>query len=538
MSYSSDGFRCYGTKTALVHSSRQTHRFRTFISFRCLCSCMTGLFLSGCSLPGWITQSSEQILSQVETAIEQTNDSNEVNSRAALTKFSNRSWLGVRKPVRIGKSSQTIPKGLHRTLNMTFAEPVGLREVGQLISNETGVTLFVRDDVPATMLSEQTWTGSALEALNHITGKLGYHWQIDGDRVEIFHTDLAVWTILAPTTVTQWKGSVGLSGSVQSSDGGSNIQARDQVVVSLDTSDFWNQIENTVTAMLSPAGRVALDRNSAELTVIDTPRVLDRVDDWVRKKNREFATQVLMHVDLYEIDRSENANAGFNFDGFAQEALGKSAARIEFKSDESGALLDLGLLHNEGGTVDTSEISLILRQAAGGANVAKLTSTILRGINGQPIPVYFGDEIAYVERREVVQNEGLVTVRLLPGKLQNGIALNVIPRVLPNSNRMMLNITVRTTRVKALTKFPANAGANDPSVQLPDLESRSILLPVLLRSGETLFVAGLDTVRTNENRSSGIFSKSSSTDNQRSSLVMLITPFIIPPSIEITQLTE
>ena len=124
-------------------------------------------------------------------------------------------------------------------------------------------------------------------------------------------------------------------------------------------------------------------------------------------------------------------------------------------------------------------------------------------------------------------DEGITTVRLVPGKLQDGIALNMVPRVLPNTDRLMLNITVRTTRIKGISRFPADAGPKDPVIQLPDLESRSVLLPVLLRSGETLFVAGLDTSRVTNRDTKGILMKESSLENRRASLVLILTPYII-----------
>ena len=93
---------------------------------------------------------------------------------------------------------------------------------------------------------------------------------------------------------------------------------------------------------------------------------------------------------------------------------------------------------------------------------------------------------------------------------------------------------MRTTRIKGINRFPADAGPNDPVIQLPDLESRSVLLPVMLRTGETLFVAGLDTTRASRTKSRGILSRSNKTETRRASLVMLITPRIIPPPLEIT----
>ncbi len=488
--------------------------------------------LAGCNPPEWVTNPSDEITTQVESGIQESRQSAESQTTDSLTEVTPESWFGPRQPVRVKTGSPTIPQTLYQNIRIAYVETVRLREILRLIALKIGVPVSVREDVPAIEIAEIQWSGTAQEAFDYITATYGLNWRYAGNQVEVYFTDFATWLIFSPNVVTQWQASVGLSGSARSGDGGSNLQARDQVVVSMDTAEFWQEIEKSIANMLSTAGKVTINRVSGELTVVDVPQVLDRIDSWVIAKNQELATQVLMTIDLYEIDRSEEGSSGFNFAGFAQEAFGKSSGRIDFSSGESGNAFGLVFQHQENGTIDTADLTLKLENATGGARVSKLTSTVLRGINGQPVPVFFGDERSYLQRRDVVTEDGGTTIRLVPGQLQDGIALNVLPRVLPNTNQMMLNITMRTTVIKNITKFPENPSSDQPSIQLPELETRSILLPVLLRSGETLFVAGLDTVRTNDKRSSGILSRSKRLENRRSSLVMLITPRIIPPSTD------
>ncbi len=488
--------------------------------------------LAGCSYPEWLTNPSDQIATQVESGIQAGRKSAQQQTTGSLTEVSPESWFGPRQPVRIKTGSSAVPQNLYQNIRIAYVETISLRAILQLIAVKIGVPVSVREDVPAIDIAEIQWSGTAQEAFDYITATYGLNWRYLDNQVEVYFTDLATWLIFSPNVVTQWQASVGLSGSARSGDGGSNLQARDQVVVSMDTADFWQEIEKSIANMLSTAGKVAINRVSGELTAVDIPEVLERIDSWVIAKNQELATQVLINIDLYEIDRSEEGSSGFNFAGFAQEAFGKSSGRIDFSSSEGGNAFGLVFQHQEGGTIDTADLTLKLENAAGGARVSKLTSTVLRGINGQPIPVFFGDERSYLQRRDVVTEDGGTTIRLVPGQLQDGVALNVLPRVLPNTNQMMMNITMRTTVIKNISKFPENPSSDQPSIQLPELETRSILLPVLLRSGETLFVAGLDTVRTNNKTSSGILSSSKKLENRRSSLVMLITPRIIPPSTD------
>ncbi len=488
--------------------------------------------LSACRLPTEISSSTEEFVNEVENELVRTSQVKAGTPDSDFVQQYPQAWIGPQSPIRVIDSPDPEPAELNQKIELTFVESVTLYELTRQIAAQVGLPITIAADIETDELPAINWQGSAREALNHITGRLGYSWRVRHNRIEIFHTELGLWTLLVPTVDTKWQASVGLSGSVQSGSSGSDLQAQDRVVVSMDTSNFWEQIETSLSSLLTQAGRFNINRLSGEVTVVDTPAALQRIADWIAIKNQELTTQVLVNVDLYEIHQSENAAAGFNFRGFMKEAFGKSAAEINFDSDDAGGLVGIQLTHSSAPAVDASDFEVILRKSAGDNRVAKLTSTVIRGLNGFPVPIFFGDETSYLERREVVNTEGTTAVRLLPGKIQDGIAINMLPRILADSNRIMLNLTVRTTRIKEISRFPQDAGPEDPVIQLPNLESRSALLPVILNSGELLFVAGLDTFRTDDSKSNALFSKDSKIKTTRTSLVLLITPHIIRPAID------
>ena len=444
-----------------------------------------------------------------------------------FTRESSRSWPGPHTPIRASRQPTPLPPALHNPIEITLVEPISLRTVARFLSEHSGVQIQVAEDIQTETLPDLTWNGSTLEALDHITDRMGVSWRTTTRGVEIYHTDYGFWTLYAPSVTAKWQASVGLSGAVQSGSGGSDLQAQDQVVIASDSSEFWPQLESTVSTLLSPVGSASINPQSGELVVRDTPPALARIDQWVQAKNDELSTQVEVSLEIYEIEDSVSANAGFNLSGIVQEALGKTAAAIEIGSDDGGELYGLRFSHTPNEAMDVSDMLLLLRKASGNGKIAKLTSTVIRGINGMPVPVFFGDETSYLQRRDVVKDEGDISVRLIAGQLQDGIAINLLPKVLPDSDRLMLNLTVRTTRIKGIARFPADAGPSDPVIQLPDLESRSMLLPVLLRSGEPLLVAGFDTQRSNNSQNKGLLSRSKKASTSQSKLVMIITPRII-----------
>ncbi len=487
------------------------------------------LVLTACKPPSFLDSTSDSITKKTRTVAAQTLDTQK--ETVSLIREIAAPWPGPHTPIRTGPTTSEIPKALHKYVEITIVEPVSMREVARLFSEHSGVQVLVAEDIKSESLSDLVWSGSTLNALDHITDKLGFSWRPTPRGIEIYHMEYGFWTLITPSVTTQWQASVGLSGSVQSAGGGSDLQAQDRVVIEMDTSKFWDQIESLVGTLMSSSGNLTIHRQTGELVVRDTPAALQRINRWVQAKNDELSAQVHILVELYEIDDNNNSNAGFNLAGILKEVADKSGFAFEVGTDDEGEAYGLRLIHNPAGTIDASDLLIVIRRAAGGGQVAKLTSTILRGINGMPVPVFFGDETSYLKRREVVREEGSTSVRLIAGQLQDGIAMNMVPKILPDSDRLLLNLTVRTSRIKSISRFPADAGPSDPVIQLPDVESRSMLLPVILRSGDTFLVAGFDTQRSNQTQSKGLLSSSRKKANRQSRLVMFITPTIVRSSI-------
>ena len=453
-----------------------------------------------------------------------------------LTRQIDSPYYGSKVPIRSTDTATSPPEDIESLIALTYVEPTAVYEIGQAIAQETGLKVVVSNEIATQEISDLSWNGPANGALDHLAARLGIHWRWRKQHIELYRTDLRFWLIYAPIVNSEWTATVGLSGSVQSGSSGSNLQANDKVSVSMTTATFWDQLEATIQGFLSTSGTATLNRQSGELIVADTPDVLDRLDDWVKRKNKELTSQVVVKIDLYEVERNDSSSSGLNLSTLLTNLSGRGIYEFGTDSDEIGSYFTFKYKRPSQSQEETRNVEALIRNSAGDDRVSKLTSSVIRGLNGQPVPVFFGDERSYLERRDIVREDTLSSVRLIPGKLQDGIALNMVPRILSDTNQLMLNITIRTTRVKEINRFPADALPSDPMIQLPDLESRSLLLPVLLHSGETLVVAGLDTARTSAKRAHGILSKSDNSQTKYSSLILLITPFIIRPPAEFAAL--
>ena len=487
------------------------------------------LFLCSCS---W-TQNVKQNANNIELEIkESVNDGfSEIRGIDIIPVLeSSDSYLGSKNPVLVKPEKPELPEELFQTISLNFVDSLSLRNLCQILASETGLNIKPAPEIKDELLNNLLWSGTVLDLLDHLSAQLSTSWQFKQNRITLFRTQLRVWYLHAAGVHSQWSSTVGLA--AVTGDGGSSLSSKDRVIVQSNNADFWPQVTSLIENLLSPFGKATISAESGEIAVIDTLESLERIDQWIMQKNKLLASQVLISVDLYEIQHSENVSSGFSLDGFIDILEDDAGLKIETAIDEFSSVATF--TYFEPANVEKRDISAIIRASAGDNRVSKLTSSIVRGLNGYPIPVFFGDEESYLKQREVVQHDGHSAVRLIPGTLQDGVSLNLVPRILSDTDRLILHATVRTTNVKSINQFPSDAGPDDAVIQLPDLESRSILIPVLLRSGETLVVAGLDTVRSNGVSNRGIFSKKSDADTTKSSLLLLITPRIISPGFETT----
>ncbi len=452
-----------------------------------------------------------------------------LNKQTKIVQSLDNAYLGSRSPIFLKEQPAKLPKQLHMSIELNFAEPLTFGLLGEIIARQTGLAVDIDPEIGNEQMEKLTWSGSIHDFLERVSTQQGVYWKWKDSKILLYRTELRIWSIYASGVSSKWSGNIALSGSLAGN--GSDLSASDYVSVVSDDSNFWKETSEEIQNLLSPQGEATVSPNSGTLTVTDTPVALAKIDEWVKRKNQQLASQILVQVDLYEIEYNDSSDRGFSFKGILDSALSGGTLSTILTNNDDESLITFK--YSRPPTDRDTEVSTILKASAGKNQISKLTSSVIRGLNGQPVPVFFGDETTYLQRRDVVNDENGSSVRLIPGKIQDGIALNLLSKVLPDTNQLILHATVRTTRIKSMKRFPADAGPNEPVIQLPDLESRSMLIPVLLKSGETLVVAGLDTSRSTGSRNNSLLAQNRRVDNKRARLILLITPRIIPPDIDI-----
>jgi type II secretory pathway component GspD/PulD (secretin) len=110
-------------------------------------------------------------------------------------------------------------------------------------------------------------------------------------------------------------------------------------IVVQDKSAVWDELESAITGLLSPDGRLALNKSGGVLTVSDRPPDLDRTEEHVIEVLEAMTRQIEIEIKVIEAVYRKNDGAGIEwalFDGILDPAWslggGTSTGDVAFQS--------------------------------------------------------------------------------------------------------------------------------------------------------------------------------------------------------------
>ncbi len=287
--------------------------------------------------------------------------------------------------------------------------------------------------------------------------------------------------------------SSGQSSHATGNTGASKASSTSQSAsLSYDNISPWSAIESAVGSMLSPVGRLAVNTALGTLTVTDTASALERVEKFVRETNNAMSKQVALNVRVYSVTLRDSDQYGINW-----QAVYKSLSGVEVslknaipEMPDASAFGVKILSSNQPGSVGRllGGSAAVLKALSEQGRVTEQVSTTLVTLNNQPVPLQVGRQLAYLSRVEVVAvpNAG-ATTSLTPGQLNLGLDMSFVPHAL-DDGRILLQYAMTLSDLQEMQKYQVGA----QSIQLPNVNVRSFIQRVSVRSGETLVLAGFE----------------------------------------------
>jgi type II secretory pathway component GspD/PulD (secretin) len=253
-----------------------------------------------------------------------------------------------------------------RRLTLSFAEPRPVQEVMRLLVAGTPLSLSVDAEIDGTFQGELKQL-TLREALHTLLDPLGLDFELHGtvirvrhDHTEMRQFDLNLLAVQRAMTRTAGAGAV-------------------TVVTTAQGDDVFAAIADGVQALLSPGGRVHVDRRAGLVQVTDYPERLDRVALYLEALQVRSGRQVRLEARVFEV--MLNDGAAIDWRGVREKlGLARDAPQAGLAADPSAlqaALADQGdirVLSAPEVTAMNNEPALV---RAGTPGVSSLTLTVV-----------------------------------------------------------------------------------------------------------------------------------------------------------------
>ncbi|MHB8549313.1 MAG: hypothetical protein ACYDAZ_09155 [Thermoplasmataceae archaeon] len=456
------------------------------------------------------------------------------------------------------------PAILSHVVTVRSSRVMGIHGAATLISEATRLTVHVRSLMlpmgaggasssmmmqggmaglltPLTIHAHIQWTGPLSGLLDTVAARYGVYWRYRHGAITLFKYESRTYPVALPATATSLADSVTASGGVGGGGGGAaggtgtgssvsgaslasgslTVHAKTTLDPYADTLDAVQQIVNE-----SQSGGLAVaSRSTGTVTVLAPPPVQEAVAQFIRQQNRAAARNVLVTVQVFQVQINRQGTVGGSlnlaFNAFSG-ALQGSVGGIQTPAPQNGApLSSLSLIVPAAATGNLAKYSgsqAVVNALMTVGHVRLVTSGTVLTSNGQPAPLQVANQVSYLASSSTTSTLGAgATNSLTPGTVTVGFTSNFLPRLM-GRRRILLQYQLQLSTLQSLNTITSDGS----SIQVPDISEQSAEQAVVLRSGQTLVLAGFGQTQHTTGGGIGFIGGYDTKTQNRSWLVILI----------------
>lgn len=323
------------------------------------------------------------------------------------------------------------------------------------------------------------YTGDFESFLDYFTVLHDLKWNYDENsgKVFVYETDIRTFYVYEDDVSINASNSISTQSS-SSSEGAST--GNNQSVSYSNQSVPWDDIEETVNNLLSDNGRVSFNRRNGKVIVEDNDFVLSKIEDYVTKVNDAATRQVAGRVDIITVKLSDSQNFGVNInylnDALSNNLLGSFTGSLNLGGSIDGGGFGGNALSIENNSGFTGLLGFL--STMGTVNLS--SSTDFNTLNNNAVSFQITSNEEYVQRYSAESNTlgSRDNFSVETGVIQDGITMNVTPRIIGDQVRMNFSVALST-----------NDGFNPdspvPQIQLPRTSNRNFNQSIISNNGET-----------------------------------------------------
>ncbi|MDN0082479.1 PilN family type IVB pilus formation outer membrane protein [Crenobacter sp. SG2305] len=345
----------------------------------------------------------------------------------------------------------------------------------------------------------QAFSGSLTNFLNMATTRFGVSWKFDDGQIVIFAQDTRVFQLSSlpgDLDITSQVGNSATGGN------GSNGGTTNSVTTSTQQSTTaktkltpWSSIEANVKSMLSTNGRVMSSPATNSLVVTDTPAILDRVSDYIDRENKRLSQRVDLYVKVYKVSVANGEDYGLDW-AAVYKWLAKNTTiglnRLSNLNTNGAGTTNLSFSIDPNSTSPWAGSQWMFKALATQGDVSEVTSAHVSPLNNRPAPVFVGKQVGYLAKVTTSNTQTTSSTALEPGTISTGFTMNLLPSVM---ERGRINLRYTMDLASLLRLDTVSSGGQ--IIQLPNIDSRSMMMDTVVKSGETLVIAGFEQSASN-----------------------------------------
>jgi len=397
-----------------------------------------------------------------------------------------------------------------------------------------------------------SWSGPLSGLLDSMSSYFGLQWEYRGGQIRIFRYEIRTFTLAAlpsHSTIRSGVNTTGSSSSSAANNGTAGGGSASTGSMMQDTSHeasikLWDDIKETVQAMLPNGAKATMSPATGTITVIAPPLTMRRVATYVEQQNARITRQVTISVKVLRVDASNTYDLGLDLSGVFQQLSGQYAvnlagpAPLKVTSGTAATYLVQAIQntasskgHWATGTSLSSTTHAVVDALQTMGKVSLMTETSVTTLNGQAAPVSVAEQQSYVASTATTLTNGTsgtTQTQVTPATLVTGFNMQVLPRIL-DDGQVLLQYGLSLSDLKSLTEFESNG----TKVQLPDVNIRSFLQQAIMRSGDLLVLAGYQSASDNVGDTGlpgigpSLFGGSVQSAKSKSFIVIMMMPVVL-----------
>jgi type IVB pilus formation R64 PilN family outer membrane protein len=445
------------------------------------------------------------------------------------------------------------------------------------IANGAGTNILVKfqngldQSTPITM----SYSGTIKGALDLIASKTGYVYSVRGKQI--------YWQAFITKTfdIAFMPGeSEYLLGKANNAGQGGNQQQQQAAAGSGQVSNYttsdtsqaefsnltgkisiWTDLNDTVKQLLSPDGKIIVSQSTTSVTVRDRPTNVELVSRYIANLNHNLSKQVLVKVEVLEVILENDFEYGVNWQLIAN-AFNKSPFVINGSYGTPVSISTIAPFATQSALPTPGAVAPNLpvfgtQVQPGTNNPIPSYTLLLNALNQQgkasvvsePRVVCLNNQVSVVR---IVQSQGYlasvqntslagggtaptatVTTQLTPGSVVTGLTLYILPKILNKNVYLQVNADLSTAQ--PFETIGSNPGqANNTQIQVPNITEKHFNQRSVIKSGDTLILAGFRQVSNVANANQFITSQAlggKGAKELNSETIVLITPIILNGSL-------